>query len=107
MAKGADIILLVTNVDTPKHATTLVPQKHHLPGAVNNIQRYNMNAVATTCCTVKVASASMARISSGDCCGGATAKARQLSMFDYYPTDYPIFRYGVAKGGTLSDMGWA
>lgn len=31
-----------------------------------------MKAVAATCWTVKVASASMARISSGDCCGGAT-----------------------------------
>lgn len=31
-----------------------------------------MKAVAATCWTVKSASASMARISSGDCCGGAT-----------------------------------
>lgn len=44
-----------------------------------NIHRYSMKAVATTCWIVKVASASMARISSGDCCGGATVSVvRQL-----------------------------
>lgn len=39
-----------------------------------------MKAVAATCWTVKVASASMARISSGDCCGGATVDARTSAL---------------------------
>ena len=36
-----------------------------------------MTAVATTCWTVKVASASRVRMSSGDCCCGATTTMRQ------------------------------
>lgn len=42
-----------------------------------NLHRYSMKAVATTCWSVKAASASMARISSGDCWGGATARPSQ------------------------------
>ncbi|TQW00618.1 hypothetical protein IF1G_00549 [Cordyceps javanica] len=43
------------------------------------IHRYSIRAVAATCWTVKVASASRARISSADCWGGATTTTARPS----------------------------
>lgn len=57
----------------PKARRRISPSWQARKGAFScRIHRYSITAVAKTCWTVKVASASMARISSGDCCGGAT-----------------------------------
>jgi hypothetical protein len=68
-------------------------KKIHIKGqkTEKNLHKYIITAVAANCCTVKVASDSMARISSGDCCGGATRhrETKGIIVSRLLPNRYP------------------